>query len=179
MFWQKQSFVVCRSLTSEAATSVSEALPADADSASACGGNARTALPKWRLLARPMRWNFLSLLFLPTPILSPPSALENPRPGTFGMNHRALVIWSYSCFFFPQYSAALKESCSVMRHEPYYTNPRSCAKFSLIRSFFPFNSASNWSCSDLSHRLWLMIRLAWLSNCARFTLAMCCAKFSR
>lgn len=33
-------------VTSEAATSVSEALPADADSASACGGNARTVLPK-------------------------------------------------------------------------------------------------------------------------------------
>lgn len=33
---------------------------------------------------------------------------------------------------FFQYSAALNESCPVMRHEPYYTNPQSCVKFSLI-----------------------------------------------
>lgn len=49
--------------------------------------------------------------------------------------------WSDLILAFFQYSAALKESCSVMRHEPSYTNPQSCAKFSLIL-FLPFNSAS-------------------------------------
>lgn len=44
--------------------------------------------------------------------------------------------WSDFILAFFQYSAALKESCSVMRHEPYYTNPMSCAQFSLILSFF-------------------------------------------